>query len=310
MIATLTVNMIFPGLLVVSTLTAPASEIAELKGMNLARVCLLGDLPPAEKRAVVAVDGEGTLSVDGKTLAYAQLRGELTKLATPHKKENGVPSELDVVLGFDADLPWRVAQMSMQAGADPQAAVYRLFFAVRGPEDEEPGALAAFLPQDRGLALTISKLQNPMKVVQVKIAEKGDPTEPRAVKEAFAPQVVAFKRAALADGRARAAAHFGCSATDLVSRPGRSWSEAARAWAAAHELEEVVCLAAPVGPWQDALRDLKAALTRDGRRLVLVRRAWDEALWPRATRGYFAFKKDLEATVGSLLEAPAAGAQR
>lgn len=109
------------------------------------------------------------------------------------------------------------------------------------------------------------------------------------------PEVVAFKRLALADGLARARQHFACPGLELD--PVLDWVEAVRRWAAEAELEEVLTLEAPVGPWRAALERLAPALAEDGRRLVRVRRDWDDALWPRATRGFFAFKRDLEATV-------------
>ena len=76
-------------------------------------------------------------------------------------------------------------------------------------------------------------------------------------------RVRAADSAAMADGLARAAAHFGCPAGPV--EPG--WSgelPVAAAWA-------------PVGPSAEALPEA----------CLRLRRAWDEAAWPLSTRGFF-----------------------
>jgi len=74
-------------------------------------------------------------------------------------------------------------------------------------------------------------------------------------------------RAAMADALERAAAHFGCPA-DLVPADWDAGCPMVTAWA-------------PVGPSADAL---PAGCLR-------VRRDWDEAAWPLATRGYARLRK-------------------
>lgn len=113
----------------------------------------------------------------------------------------------------------------------------------------------------------------------------------------FAAPVVAFKERALADALERT----GERARRPVRELAGPWVEAACAWAEEEALEEVVTLEAPVGPWRSELEALERALRGQGRRLVRVRRPWDEALWPRATKGYFAFKRGLEETLRDLL---------
>ncbi len=79
--------------------------------------------------------------------------------------------------------------------------------------------------------------------------------------EGAAPAVRAADEAAMADGLARAAAHFGCPvASDAGGLP------AVAAWA-------------PVGPSADALPDG-----------VRILRPWDAAVWPRSTAGFFKVK--------------------
>ena len=73
--------------------------------------------------------------------------------------------------------------------------------------------------------------------------------------------------AAMADALQRAAAHFGCRAT-LVAADWEAGCPIVTAWA-------------PVGPSADAL---PAGCLR-------VRRDWDEAAWPSATRGYARLRK-------------------
>ena len=71
--------------------------------------------------------------------------------------------------------------------------------------------------------------------------------------------------AAMADAVARACAHFACA--EGQAREG----ELAGAWA-------------PAGPSNDTLPSF-----------VRIRRAWDEAVWPRSTKGYFKVKEAIPA---------------
>lgn len=81
--------------------------------------------------------------------------------------------------------------------------------------------------------------------------------------------------AAMADALARASAYFGCPA-DLAA-PG--WAD---------DLP-VITAWAPVGPSTDALPG----------GIMRVRRAWDEAAWPHATRGFF----QIRAAIPKVLQA-------
>ena len=92
-----------------------------------------------------------------------------------------------------------------------------------------------------------------------------------------------FVSAALADCAARTAGHFGCDTRFI---------EPAAVAAAAREagVGTVLTPYAPVGPVADALARLRTELAGEGIALHAVRRRWDEHLWPRATKGYFAFK--------------------
>jgi deoxyribodipyrimidine photo-lyase len=98
--------------------------------------------------------------------------------------------------------------------------------------------------------------------------------------------------AALADGRARAAAHFGI---DCEALPEADLEATMLAFAKRHALSQVVTPFAPVGPVADRLASIGAALGRAGIRLVPVRRRWDEMAWPAATKGFFAFRSVIPA---------------
>jgi deoxyribodipyrimidine photo-lyase len=86
-------------------------------------------------------------------------------------------------------------------------------------------------------------------------------------------RVRAMDRAAMADALDRAARHFGCSA-GLVQD---GWNEGL----------PVVTAWAPVRPSASALPPA-----------IRVRRAWDDAVWPRATKGYFQVKAVIPGIIG------------
>ena len=93
--------------------------------------------------------------------------------------------------------------------------------------------------------------------------------------------------AMLADGLTRAAARLGLEPERVDATFG---VEAMRAWAARHGLAQIITADAPVGPVKDRLDVLAPALAADGVRLVRLRRAWDDAAWPQAKKGFFPFK--------------------
>lgn len=86
-------------------------------------------------------------------------------------------------------------------------------------------------------------------------------------------RVRAADREAMADGLARARAHFGCEAGEV--EPG--WEDGL----------PVIAGWSPVGPSADALPPR-----------LRVRRRWDQRAWPRSTRGYF----QLRTAIPQLLE--------
>ena len=116
------------------------------------------------------------------------------------------------------------------------------------------------------------------------------------------PVVVRFAEQAMADALAQAGSAFGVPATKLEGDPAASVTS----WAAGLGVKQVVTPFAPVGPARERLDRVEVALGKEGIRLVRVRRDWDEELWPQATSGYFAFKKELEPSLArlGLLEGP------
>ncbi|NGM19345.1 deoxyribodipyrimidine photolyase [Roseomonas stagni] len=101
--------------------------------------------------------------------------------------------------------------------------------------------------------------------------------------------------AALADGLARASAQWGVPARRLTL-------EEVPAWAAGQGLP-VVTPWAPVGWTADALAGSGVPMRR-------IRREWDEACWPLATKGFFPFRESIPTLLGRLLpDQPSASAR-
>lgn len=93
----------------------------------------------------------------------------------------------------------------------------------------------------------------------------------------------AYSEAALADGLARASA----GARVQPERLDEDNAVAAmKQWVARHGLAQVITGEAAIGPEADRLAALKAA----GIPIVQIRRAWDDAAWPQAAKGFFKFK--------------------
>ena len=106
--------------------------------------------------------------------------------------------------------------------------------------------------------------------------------------------VLAFISGALADARNRAACHFKAPAEALSGLT----APAIRDWAHRHAVCTVVTGYVPVGPSRTAIETVTAQLAGEGIALVQVRRAWDNAAWPHAKRGFFAFREQAAALIG------------
>ncbi|MFY8135849.1 MAG: hypothetical protein ACOVKS_12685, partial [Aquimonas sp.] len=62
----------------------------------------------------------------------------------------------------------------------------------------------------------------------------------------------------------------------------------------------VLTAEAPVGPVADALDGLESGLARRSLRLQRLRRDWDSRFWPRASRGFFAFREHIAGELRAL----------
>jgi deoxyribodipyrimidine photo-lyase len=105
------------------------------------------------------------------------------------------------------------------------------------------------------------------------------------------PLVGAYVHAALSDALSRASARFGVPAQALPT-------DAIPAWAAAHGLP-VVTPWSPTGWTAEALDGI-------GVKLLRLRRDWDEACWPLATKGFFPFRESIPKLVERLRPLPPA----
>ena len=90
----------------------------------------------------------------------------------------------------------------------------------------------------------------------------------------------------LADGIARAGAHFGCPA---VLTDADDTAAAIGAWARSHQLTEVVAFAPAVGPVRDGVPRLSSQLAEGGIRLTFIQRASDAHAFAFAGAGFFPF---------------------
>jgi hypothetical protein len=96
-----------------------------------------------------------------------------------------------------------------------------------------------------------------------------------------------FTSAALVDAAART--------PDAEGRPAQVLPDALPStvldWAESQSLDAVIVPSAPVGPVQERLVTLAAALAAEGVTLTTVRRRWDSLAWPHASRGFFPFRE-------------------
>ena len=71
-------------------------------------------------------------------------------------------------------------------------------------------------------------------------------------------------------------------------------------WASDNRINTIATAYVPVGPTADLLRATADKLEHNGVRLVQLRRAYDDASWPHATRGYFKLKKAIPSVLQDL----------
>jgi hypothetical protein len=91
---------------------------------------------------------------------------------------------------------------------------------------------------------------------------------------------------ALGDAAARAARHCQCPSV-IASADGTA--KAIATWALENRLQTVAAMAPGIGPVQDALPAIRAALASHGIGLFLCQRPWDQQMNAMATAGFFPF---------------------
>jgi len=105
-----------------------------------------------------------------------------------------------------------------------------------------------------------------------------------------------FARGAVADAMARAHAVEGVAAEQAS---GADWSAILLDWARANDLDAIMTAHAPVGPVAERLAGARDALSEAGITLIQLRRDWDAAAWPHATRGFFKVKARIPALLSA-----------
>ncbi len=108
---------------------------------------------------------------------------------------------------------------------------------------------------------------------------------------------VSFARGALQDALARSGRDLGLAPVPLAE--GLAAEEVA-VWARGLGVGRVVTPYAPVGPVQEKLEAIEVALRIEGIALLRLRRRWDEAFWPHATKGFFGLKRQIPAVFAQL----------
>ncbi|MDX2307447.1 MAG: FAD-binding domain-containing protein [Hyphomicrobium sp.] len=112
----------------------------------------------------------------------------------------------------------------------------------------------------------------------------------------LAPNVVAFRMAALDDAAARAERAFKVP----VVRVGEDAVAALRLAARKAGTDRMVIAEVPVGPARTTIDDLVSDLAGTGLTLSELRRPWDAAFWPHAKRGFFQLKSRIPETLERL----------
>jgi deoxyribodipyrimidine photo-lyase len=136
----------------------------------------------------------------------------------------------------------------------------------------------------------------------------GDAT-PRAVAAVASPSarsplgcadaVRAFVTGARDDATARAGELYGVPALAL---PGET--QAVLDWAAGTGLRDVIIPATNVGWMRGRIGGIALGLEDRGISVHVIRREWDEACWPWATRGFFAFRAHIPDILRGVLGVP------
>ncbi|MEM7465570.1 MAG: FAD-binding domain-containing protein [Pseudomonadota bacterium] len=106
-----------------------------------------------------------------------------------------------------------------------------------------------------------------------------------------------FSKSAVDDALRRIEHEFGISTAEIDDA---DWCNQIIDWAHALGIKEIVTAYAPVGPTQEALKTATHYLERHELKLTAIKRGYDNVVWPFASKGYFAIKKQIPAIIESL----------
>jgi len=165
-----------------------------------------------------------------------------------------------------------------------------------GIDHPDPVAITPIpsLPQGRYMMLLTEEDMYPLDALATGIEMAGvatvDPVQP------CAPNVAAFKQAALQNVANDLSVHFGVAAKSM-----EGWNAQQLAnWAKECGVTDIVTAEAPVGFVAPGLKQLAHDLVEEGVYLHLVRRRWDDLCWPHARKGFFAFKEKIPSIIQEL----------
>ena len=111
-----------------------------------------------------------------------------------------------------------------------------------------------------------------------------------------AKAVLAADEAAMADGLARAQAHFGIEAYSGLSVGGLSvnnWQADLKDLMASRGADHIVMAFQPTGAWHDCLKDCDLPIAE-------ILRPYDALCWPHAKKGFFPFKEKIPQFLSAL----------
>ena len=160
---------------------------------------------------------------------------------------------------------------------------------LRAPDAATPRCAGLLITEEDCTPETLDLPEPPAKIVGMTATEARSPLQ-------VAGSVVNFTQGAVADGLAMAHEIEGVTATQAS---GADWSEMLLDWARADGLDAIMTAYAPVGPVAERLAAAREPLAAAGVTLIELRREWDVAAWPHATKGFFKVKKQIPALISA-----------
>ena len=107
---------------------------------------------PPEHPLEIALGADGTITFLGREVGLEELRDALKQASRPpYLRNSDGTSRLDVVLRVNPALPWTVVQWVLMTCSDPNAQIFRLYFAVLPEVGGDEGVIPTFLPRDRSI---------------------------------------------------------------------------------------------------------------------------------------------------------------